>query len=70
MSREAASTITKSKMELSATKCNGQSLTFVTETPTPDSTGVLDTLRCFVKICLYYLQYYLKLNEIIKLYIK
>ena len=51
MSREAARTATKSKMELSATKCNGQSLTFVTENPTPDSTGVLDTLRYFLKIC-------------------
>ena len=51
MSREAARTTTKSKMELSETKCNGQSLTFVTESPTPDSTGVPDTLRYFLKIC-------------------
>ena len=51
MSREASRTTTKSKMELSATKYNGESLTFVTERPTPDSTGVLDTLRCFLKIC-------------------
>ena len=33
----------KSKMELSAMKDNGKSLSFVTETLTPDSTGVLDT---------------------------
>ena len=51
MSREAARTTTKSKMELSATKYNKQSLTFVTASPTPDSTGILDTLRCFLKIC-------------------
>ena len=51
MSREAARTTPKSKMELSATKYNGQSLTFVTENPTPDSTEALDTLRCFLKIC-------------------
>ena len=51
MSREAARTTTKSKIELSATKYNGQSLTFVTESPIPDSTGVLDTLRCFLRIC-------------------
>ena len=47
MSREAARTTTKSKMELSAKKCNGQSLTFFTESTTPAFTGVLDTLRCF-----------------------
>ena len=51
MSRQAARTTAKSKMELSATKYNRQSLTFVTESPTPDSMGVLDTLRCFLKIC-------------------
>ena len=28
-----------------------RALTFFTESPTPDSTGVLDTLRCFLKIC-------------------
>ena len=33
----------KSKMELSAMKDNGNSLSFVTETLTPDSTGLLDT---------------------------
>ena len=33
----------KSKMELSAMKDNGKSLSFVTETLTPDSTGLLDT---------------------------
>ena len=33
----------KSKMELYAMKDNGRSLSFVTETLTPDSTGVLDT---------------------------
>ena len=31
------------KMELSATKANRESLTFVTESPTADSTGVVDT---------------------------
>ena len=51
MSREAGRTTTKSKMELSATKYNGQSLNFFTESPTPDSTRVLDTLRYFLKIC-------------------
>ena len=51
MSREAARTTTKSKMELSATKYKGQPLTSVTKSLTPDSTGVLDTLRCFLKIC-------------------
>ena len=51
MSREAARTTTKSKMELSTTKYKRQSLTFSTESPTPDSTGVLYTLRCFLKIC-------------------
>ena len=51
MSRKAARTTTKSKMELSATKYNGLSLTFVTECPTLDFTGFLVTLRCFLKIC-------------------
>ena len=51
MSREAARTTTKSKMELPAMKYNRQSLNFVTGSSTPDSTGVLDTLRCFLKIC-------------------
>ena len=51
MSREAARTTTKSKMVLSATKYNGQPLTFYTESPTPDFTGVLDTPRGFSKIC-------------------
>ena len=46
MSREAARTTTKSKMELSAT-----SLNLFTGSPTPDPMGVLDTLRCFLKIC-------------------
>ena len=50
MSREAARTTTKSKMELPATKCNRQSLNFVTRSSAPDSAGVLDTLRCFLKI--------------------
>ena len=49
MSREASRTTTKSKMALSATRFNGEPLTFVTESPTPDSTIVLDTLRCFLK---------------------
>ena len=64
MSREAPRTTTKSKMALSATKYNRESLTFVIESPTPDSMIVLDTLRCFLK--------YVKitLNEMIKLYIK
>ena len=47
MSREAARTTTKFKMGLSAMKYNGQSLTFVTESPTLDSMGVVGTLRCF-----------------------
>ena len=51
MSREASRTTTKSKTELSATKYKGQPLTFVTESPTQDFTGVLDTLRYFLKIC-------------------
>ena len=49
MSREASRTTTKSKMALSTTRFNGEPLTFVTESPTPDSTIVLDTLRCFLK---------------------
>ena len=51
MPREAAKTTAKSKTELSATKYKGQPLTFVTESPTQDSTGVLDTIRYFLKIC-------------------
>ena len=51
MSREAARTTTKSKMELPVTKYNRQSLNFVTGSSTPNSAGVLDTLRCFLKIC-------------------
>ena len=51
MSREAARTTTKSKMEVSAMEYNKHSLNFVTRSSTPDSTGVLDTLRCFLKIC-------------------
>ena len=51
MSREAARTTTKSKMELPAAKCNRRSLNFVTGSSIPDSTGVLDTLRSFLKIC-------------------
>ena len=43
MSREAARTTTKSKTVLSVTKYKGQPLTFVTESPTQDSTGFLDT---------------------------
>ena len=43
MSRDAFRTTTKSKMELSATKDNEDSLTFVTESTIADSTGVLDT---------------------------
>ena len=50
MSRDASRTTTKSKMELSATKYSGEPLAFLTESPTPDSTGVLDTLRFFLKI--------------------
>ena len=45
MSREAARTATKSKMELFAT-----SLDLLHKGPTPDSTGFLDTLICFLKI--------------------
>ena len=56
MSGEAAGTTAKCKMELSAT--------FFTESPSPDSTGVLDTL---LKNMLKLLR---KLNETIKLYIK
>ena len=51
MSREAARTTTKSKMEPLATKYNRRLLNFVTGSSTPDATGVLDTLRCFLKIC-------------------
>ena len=50
MSREVARTTTKSKMELPATKYNRRSLNFVTGSSTPDFTGILDTLRCFLKI--------------------
>ena len=39
MSREAARTTTKSKMELPAAKCNRRSLNFVTGSSIPDSTG-------------------------------
>ena len=42
MSRDASRTTTISKMVLSTTKDSEESLTFVTESPTPDSTGVLD----------------------------
>ena len=51
MSREAARATTESKTELSATKYKEQPLTFVTETPTQNSTGVLDTLNNFLKMC-------------------
>ena len=51
MSRAAARTNRKSKINLAATKCNEQSLTLFTESPISDFTGVLDTLRCFFKIC-------------------
>ena len=51
MPREAARTTTKSKMELPATKYNRQSLNFVTGSSIPHFAGVLDTLRCFLKIC-------------------
>ena len=51
MSREAARTTTKSKTELPATKYNRRSLNFVTGSSTPDPIGVLDSLRCFLKIC-------------------
>ena len=50
MSREAARTTTKSKIELPATKYNRWSLNFVTGSSTTDSMRVLDTLRCFLKI--------------------
>ena len=43
MSRDASRATTKSKIELSARKDNGESLTFVTENPMTDSKGVLDT---------------------------
>ena len=42
MSRDASRTTTISKMVLSTTKDSEESLTFVTESPIPDSTGVLD----------------------------
>ena len=51
MSGEAANSTTKSKTELSAMKCKGQPLIFVTENPIQDSTGVLDALTYFSKIC-------------------
>ena len=51
MSRETARTTTISKTKLPETKYKGQPLTFATEGPTPDFTGVLDTLRYFLKIC-------------------
>ena len=43
-------TTIKSKMELFVMKDNGQSLTIVTEGPTPDSTRVLDPPPVFLKI--------------------
>ena len=43
MSRDASRATTQSKMELSAREDNGESLTFATESPITDSTGVLDT---------------------------
>ena len=49
ISRDTFRTNIKSKMELSATKDNGKSLTFVTEIPTLDSTGVLDTPQMFLE---------------------
>ena len=42
MSRDVFRTTTKSKMELSAKKGIQESYTFVTESPTPGSTEVLD----------------------------
>ena len=50
MSREVARTTAKSKTELPATKYKGQPLICVTESPTPNSTRVLDTLRYFLKL--------------------
>ena len=66
MSRGVSRTNTKFKMELSATKDNGESLIFVIESPIPGSTGVLDAPLLFLKICYKLLS---KLNEMIKLHI-
>ena len=49
MFRETSRTTTKSNMELSTTKIKWRVSPFVTESPTTDSTEVLDTLRCFLK---------------------
>ena len=49
MSTDESRITAKSKMELSATKDNGESLTFATESSTPDSAGVLDTLPDVLK---------------------
>ena len=49
MFRDASRTTTKSEMELSAMKDNGDSLTIVTESLTPDSTEVLDTPQNVLK---------------------
>ena len=44
MSRDTSRTITKSKIELTMIKANGQSLTFVTGGSTPEAPGVLELL--------------------------
>ena len=49
MSGDASKTTAKSKMELCVTEDNGASLIFVTESSTPDSTGVPETPPDVVK---------------------
>ena len=44
MSRDTSRTITKSKIELTMIKANGQSLTFVTGGSIPEAPGVLELL--------------------------
>ena len=65
MSRDTSRTTTKSKMEVSAMKGNGETFIFTTVSPTPDSTAVLDRPADVLKdICLKLLY---KLNEITEL---
>ena len=54
ISRDTSRTPAKPKMELSATKNNEKLLTFIAESPTLDSTGVLDTPSDVLKNINYY----------------
>ena len=51
MSRGGSRSTTKFKTKIFATKGNRKSETFVTESYTPDSKGVLDTAPVFLKTC-------------------